>query len=107
MDAVMDRPEINSSRFLVLTTFGDHSLHHLFPTIDHGHLPFLYPALQKTCQEFGIKFRIISQLNLALGQFAQLIRVTPNSLEPGTKRKKFRTFYEKLKFFLDVNNKEV
>jgi len=44
IDAVRDYIEINSSEFLGLVTFGDHCLHHIFPTIDHWNLHHLYPV---------------------------------------------------------------
>lgn len=83
MDAVVDRPEINKSLFLVLTSFGDHALHHLFPTLDHGVLKYLYPTLFETCKEFGVDFRLKSQLELIWGQLMQLMRVRPNPVPPG------------------------
>lgn len=104
----MDRKEINKSRFLVLTNFGDHTLHHLFPTVDHNHLPYLYPVLEQTCKEFGVEVRVTSQLNLVVGQFLQLCRVRPNPKAPGTKSKnKKRTFYELCKPFINVDNKRL
>ncbi|XP_058816332.1 cytochrome b5-related protein-like, partial [Topomyia yanbarensis] len=36
---VIDRSDIKGSHFAVLTHFGDHCLHHMFPTLDHGILP--------------------------------------------------------------------
>ncbi len=46
MDAVRDVGGKNESLFLVATTFGDHLLHHLFPTVDHSKLGLLYPSLE-------------------------------------------------------------
>ncbi len=48
MDAVRDVRGKSRSLFLAATTFGDHLLHHLFPTVDHSKLQLLYPAL-KAC----------------------------------------------------------
>lgn len=78
----MDRKEIIGSHFLVLTNFGDHALHHLFPTIDHGRLKYLYPIFTKTCEQFGIRHRITSQLKLIQGQYLQLSKVVPNPNPP-------------------------
>ncbi len=39
---------------MVATTFGDHLLHHLAPTVDHSKLHLLYPALEVRGY-FGIK----------------------------------------------------
>ncbi|XP_066140665.1 cytochrome b5-related protein [Euwallacea fornicatus] len=79
MDAVMDRKDITGSHFLVLTNFGDHALHHLFPTVDHGVLAHLYPIFLETCEEFGVDWRLVTQLDLVKGQFAQLAKVVPKS----------------------------
>lgn len=78
LDTVMDRSEINSSHFLSLTNFGDHGMHHLFPTIDHAVLQFLNPVFEKTCREFGVSLRLTSQLDMIRAQFLQLANSTPN-----------------------------
>ncbi len=49
MDAVHDVKGKNGSLLLGATSFGDHLLHHLFPTVDHSKLALLYPALQVGC----------------------------------------------------------
>lgn len=82
LDAVVDRVEITGSHWLVLTNFGDHALHHLFPTIDHGYLEHLYPVFQKTMREFNLNLRFASQATLMKGQFRQLIREEPNPNPP-------------------------
>lgn len=82
LDAVMDRKDITGSHFLVLTNFGDHALHHLFPTIDHGLLEHLYPIFLETCKEFGVDWRLVSQLDLIKGQYRQLAKVVPNKVAP-------------------------
>lgn len=79
----MDRTDITGSIFLVLTNFGDHGLHHLFPTIDHAYLPHLYPVLDEVCKEFKIKLRFTTQWDLIKGQFRQLLNTTPNPKSPG------------------------
>ncbi|XP_059471566.1 cytochrome b5-related protein-like [Neocloeon triangulifer] len=66
----------------VMFNFGHHSLHHLFPTIDHWHLPKLYPVLEQTLNEFGIPFTTKSIASLVIGQFQQASRSTPNPLPP-------------------------
>ncbi|KAJ3646729.1 hypothetical protein Zmor_024304 [Zophobas morio] len=90
LDAVMDRKDITGSHFLVLTNFGDHALHHLFPTIDHGLLEYLYPTFLKTCADFGIEWRLCSQIELVKGQFRQLIKTDPNA-EPPRPLKPFKS----------------
>jgi fatty acid desaturase len=83
IDAVKDRTEINNSKFLVLVTFGDHCLHHMFPTVDHWHLHHLYPVFYETCKEFGITYKPGTVLDLLKGQFLQLAKNEPNRNPPG------------------------
>uniref|UniRef100_A0A1B6CDY8 Cytochrome b5 heme-binding domain-containing protein n=2 Tax=Clastoptera arizonana TaxID=38151 RepID=A0A1B6CDY8_9HEMI len=78
IDAVGDRTEFKHSLFVALTTYGHHTLHHLFPTVDHGHLAEIYPILEKTCQEFDCPLTIKSSWDLFMGQYQQLMRNEPN-----------------------------
>lgn len=78
LDATRDRVEVQGSLFLILTTFGDHTLHHLFPAIDHAHLHGLYPILESTCKEFGIDYKLTTTWDLITGQYKQLLRNKPN-----------------------------
>jgi len=44
--ATVDRSDVNGAGLLVRSTmFGDHALHHLFPTVDHSRLGLLAEAL--------------------------------------------------------------
>ncbi len=52
--AVGGKPEVDSSHALAVVSFGQHALHHLFPTVDHARLHELEPALRETCREFNI-----------------------------------------------------
>lgn len=45
---------------ITLTSFGDHTLHHLFPALDHAYHPALYNILAETCNEFNVRFEIRS-----------------------------------------------
>lgn len=78
LDATRDRVEIHGTPYLVLITFGDHTIHHLFPTLDHSHLHSLYPVLAETCKEFGIDFKLTTTWEMIKGQFQQLMRTEPN-----------------------------
>ncbi|KAJ8937274.1 hypothetical protein NQ318_005672 [Aromia moschata] len=82
LDAVMDRKEISGSHFLVLTNFGDHCLHHMFPTLDHGTLDHLYPVFKKVLNQFGAELRMVSQWDTITGGFQQLVRTKPNPNPP-------------------------
>ena len=48
---------VYNSLFLTSTTFGNHALHHLLPTVDHSKLPLVWPTYVETCKEFGIDFK--------------------------------------------------
>lgn len=84
VDTITDRSDLKGSQFLVLTHFGDHALHHLFPTLDHGILPQLYPALYETLNEFKGHLRELRYLEHIIGQHKQLLRIKPNKIPPGS-----------------------
>ncbi|KAF0305634.1 Cytochrome b5-related protein [Amphibalanus amphitrite] len=77
LDAVGDRAAVRGSPLLVLTTFGDHGLHHLFPTVDHGQLVHLRGVFDATCAEFGVRYRHFSAWELLRGQHQQMGRTRP------------------------------
>lgn len=87
LDAVRDRVEITGNLFLVATTFGDHSLHHLLPTVDHSKLKYVYPVFLETCKEFNIPFSFLSQWDMVCGKYLQLANNKPNDSPPGFKSK--------------------
>lgn len=72
----MDRSEIKGSLFWVLTHFGDHLLHHMFPTLDHAVLPQLYSTLHETCREFEAIYSENPWHKHITGQHKQLARIT-------------------------------
>lgn len=82
LDAVRDRSDHGASRCLVLLLFGDHALHHLFPTVDHCRLAALYPVLRETLAEFGVDYRFSTTWELAVGAFRQLARTAANTRPP-------------------------
>lgn len=86
LDTIIDRRDLKGSHFLVLTHFGDHILHHMFPTMDHGVLHQINPILSETMKEFGGEARDQSYVSHLLGQNAQLNRITPNVVPPGGKK---------------------
>lgn len=85
VDTIIDRGDLKNSQFLILKHFGDHILHHLFPTLDHGILPQLYPLLHETLAEFKGEYRECNHLEHLLGQHLQLLRTKPNLMPPGLK----------------------
>ncbi|XP_058451337.1 cytochrome b5-related protein-like isoform X2 [Malaya genurostris] len=79
---IIDCSESKGSQFKSLTRFGDHCLHHLFPTLDQGLLPQLYPVFYETCSEFQLKYREFPWWRLIIGQFQQLARIEPMTYVP-------------------------
>jgi fatty acid desaturase len=63
-------------------TFGEHSLHHLFPTVDHTNLHHLYPVFHETCKEFGVKYKPLRLSQLFKGQYQRLAKNKPNPIPP-------------------------
>jgi fatty acid desaturase len=83
IDAVRDHVEFAHNPFIVLVTFGEHCLHHLFPTIDHTNLHHFYPIFHETCKEYGVKYKPLKFLQLCKGQFQLLAKNKPNPIPPG------------------------
>ncbi|XP_055301663.1 cytochrome b5-related protein-like [Sitodiplosis mosellana] len=82
IDTIMDRQELRGNTFLALANFGDHALHHLFPTLDHGILPQLYDILFETLLEFEAECQCYPWFFETIkGQFKQLSRVEPMTLD--------------------------
>lgn len=78
LDTMIERSDLKgASRLAVLTQFGEHILHHLFPTIDHGELTSLHRVLRETLNEFGVESRTLAHSLLIVGQHLQLARVKP------------------------------
>ncbi|XP_052740595.1 cytochrome b5-related protein [Bicyclus anynana] len=80
LEAVMDRPSVNDSHFKVMVFFGHHALHHLFPTLDHAVLEYLYPVFLKQCEKYKANFRLMSQLELFIGQLKMTLKTEPKLL---------------------------
>lgn len=76
MDTIIDNSDLQSP-LLSLTHFGNHALHHLLPTIDHGLLPQLYPVLYETLREFDTHLEAFPWSFHVVGQLKQLARVQP------------------------------
>lgn len=87
LDTVMERADIKGSIFFTLTHFGDHALHHLFPTLDHAILPQLEAILEKTCKEFDAESTSCSWIHHIIGQHKQLARIETTDKHRGTKKR--------------------
>jgi hypothetical protein len=83
VDAVRDRTETKNSLILALMWYGDHTLHHLFPTIDLAklQLPAVQKALRQTQTEFDVLLPILSLQDLIVGKYKQLNRQECHSKE--------------------------
>lgn len=72
--ATIEREPANANLFISLTNFGDHMLHHMFPSLDHSVLRHLRNTLVETCNDFKEDFRKCSVYDAMFGQFQQLSR---------------------------------
>lgn len=72
--ATIDRVEAGFNLFVTLTHFGDHMLHHMFPSLDHSLLPQLREIFIETCKDFKEEFRECSMWDALVGQCEQLGR---------------------------------
>lgn len=75
---MIDRTDLKGNHLLALTHFGDHIMHHLFPTLDHDQIHMLYPVLNETVKEFQVEVRTQAWPNLIVGQHQQLARIVPS-----------------------------
>lgn len=80
MDATKGRSEefARTNILFIVTTFGQHPLHHLFPTVCHSKLGYLQSVLDKTLAEFQEKFPSLSKGEYFAGIHLQLMREEPN-----------------------------
>lgn len=74
MEALLDRKDVNSNTFAVMTLFGDHALHHMFPTLDHSVLKYLHPIFIEYCEKFQANYRASTQFKLVIGQIKETMR---------------------------------
>ncbi len=69
----------------VLTTFGQHPLHHLLPTVCHSKLELLKPTVEQVLKEFEEELPILSQFELFIGAQKQMGRTKRNQMTIKTK----------------------
>lgn len=79
LDTIVERVEYAGNHFKSLTRFGDHALHHLFPTLDHAELKFLYPTLIEHCEKYETQLRMNTFYSALISKSKQLIRKRPNN----------------------------
>ena len=86
LDAVRDRHDINGVLLFELSTYGNHVLHHLFPTVDHGVLDSIRPVFHSVCRQFKLPQELYespstyNQLHLFFGMIRQSARVEPRKI---------------------------
>lgn len=81
LNAIIERSDVKRNKFLTLTQFGHHTLHHIFPTLDHSLLPHFQELFLDTCDDFKIHLREYPWWPLIVGQFKQLERTKTISLK--------------------------
>lgn len=81
LDTIVERIDYAGNHFKSITRFGDHALHHLFPTLDHAELKYLYPTLIEHCEKFEAHLRTNTFYEALLSSSKQLIRKRPNNLK--------------------------
>lgn len=78
LDTIVERIDYAGNHFKSLTRFGDHALHHLFPTLDHAELKYLYPTLLEHCEKFDVQLRTCTFYRALLSKSKQLVRKRPH-----------------------------
>ena len=81
MLTTFDRSEANLSIPISILYFGDHVLHHLFPTVDQAVLPQLREILEKTCKEFDVKYIKYGTVKSFFGLLKQISRTKPRKFK--------------------------
>ncbi|CAK1546129.1 unnamed protein product [Leptosia nina] len=84
IDTIVENIDNAGNHFKSITRFGDHALHHLFPTLDHAELKYLYPTLLEHCEKYDTQLRMTNFYNALLSQSKQLIRKRPNNFREKT-----------------------
>ncbi|CAG7829100.1 unnamed protein product [Allacma fusca] len=67
--------------FQIMTTFGDHNLHHLFPAICISKIHHIKPIVEETVKEFNEQLIYLTQGQLHTGMLDQLARNRPHSFQ--------------------------
>ncbi|XP_035438276.2 cytochrome b5-related protein isoform X3 [Spodoptera frugiperda] len=74
VEALLDRKDVNGNVFAVMTLFGDHCLHHMFPTLDHSVLKYMHTLFIDLCEKYQANYRVSTQFKLVLGQIKETMR---------------------------------
>ncbi|CAG7732689.1 unnamed protein product [Allacma fusca] len=71
----------NYSLFRILTTFGDHNLHHLFPAVCVSKIGLIKPIVEDTLKEFEEQLICLTQWQIFRGMYDQMARCEPHSFQ--------------------------
>nr|XP_018907182.1 PREDICTED: cytochrome b5-related protein-like [Bemisia tabaci]XP_018907183.1 PREDICTED: cytochrome b5-related protein-like [Bemisia tabaci] len=83
IDTTKDNQWLTGNAFFAMILFADHTLHHLFPTVDHSVLKFLYPVFLQTCKKFNVTWKADDRsFQMATAEFRALARNKPNPCPP-------------------------
>lgn len=86
LDTVVDNSNISHNHLISLTHFGNHLMHHLLPTIDHGIAAQLYSVLFDTMADFETEFEEYPWFVHITGQLRQLAKNSPASVTPAERK---------------------
>ncbi|XP_075971563.1 cytochrome b5-related protein-like [Anticarsia gemmatalis] len=79
LDTIVERIDYAGNHFKSITRFGDHALHHLFPTLDHAELKYLYPVLFEHCEKFESQLKTNTFYEAIISMSKQIVRKRPNN----------------------------
>lgn len=82
LDTLVDNSVVSHNHLASLTHFGNHIIHHLVPTLDHGITKELYSILFETMADFETEFEEYPWLFQITGTLKQLARNTPSTRHP-------------------------
>lgn len=87
LDTVVDNSAISHNHLASLTHFGNHLMHHLVPTVDHGVVSQLYSILFETMADFETEFEEYPWFVIISGQYKQLAKNAPATDNPIVRKK--------------------
>ncbi|KAL4707934.1 hypothetical protein ACJJTC_013725 [Scirpophaga incertulas] len=79
LDTIVERVDYAEDHFRSLTRFGDHALHHFFPTLDHAELKYLYPIFLEHCKKYETQLRSTTFYGALMSKSKQLVRNRPHN----------------------------
>lgn len=87
LDAIQERSDAwQKNLFVTLVTFGEHSLHHLFPTICISKMKYIKPIYLETLKEFNEELPTLTQLECFTAFYKQIQRTEPKNFTRGPKK---------------------